>query len=359
MPDRGAFVIALEPAVVVQADPQTLYAAAVADRLAGRPASAVRKLEQVLAARPEDVDARLNLGLALLALDRAADAAAAFRGVIAGAPHYVDAHIGLARAGQRGGDLAAARLSVAEALRLAPRNPDALALADSLQVERRWRADATVSRSHLSAGLPDWTEMRLSASRPFVGSWIVGGAVEVTRRFEDTDTYIEVRADHAFRRGSAWLSVGGAPAADHRPEIAVAGGGRWVLAPGLAVTLDATAARYRSGSVTGIHPGLVTDLAAGRVQVSVRMINVSDETGEHRQGYTAQARWQATGRLALRAGFADAPESAEGVTVDVSSWSAGFDLTLSDRLVLRAGHVSEDRGAYDRKEVSAGLGWRF
>lgn len=354
-----AFVIVLDPAAIVQADPQALYASAVADRLAGRPAAAVPKLEQVLAARPEDVDARLNLGLALLALNRTEEAATAFRDVIARAPDYGDAHLGLARAEQRRGDLAAARRSAAEALRVAPRNPDALALADALRAQPLWRADLTASESRLSAGLPDWTEVRLSASRAVDAQWTAGGAVEVTRRFNDTDTYLEARADRAFTGGSAWFTVGGSPDADYRPELSVAGGGRWDVAPGLALTVDGSAARYRTGVVTGLHPGLAADLEEGRLQVSARWINVRDEAGEHRQGYAAVARWQATGRLALRAGVADAPESSEGVTVDVSSWSAGFDLDLSDRLMLRAGYLAEDRGAYDREELSAGLGWRF
>ncbi|RYG18913.1 MAG: tetratricopeptide repeat protein, partial [Caulobacteraceae bacterium] len=122
-------MIMLEVAALsVQADPQALYDAAVADRLGGRPAAAVPKLQQVLAARADDVDARLNLGLALLALNRTDEAAEAFRDVIAQAPDYTDAYIGLARVEQRRGNLATARLNVAAALRRAPGNPEALAL---------------------------------------------------------------------------------------------------------------------------------------------------------------------------------------------------------------------------------------
>lgn len=343
----------------VQADPQALYDSAVADRLAGRPAAAIPKLEAVLAARPDDVDARLNLGLALLALDRTDEAAGAFREVVSRAPGYTDAWIGLARVEQRRGDLAAARLKVAEALRHAPRNREALTLATALQAPAWWRADLTASRSRLSAGLPNWSEARLSLSRALDDRWSVSGAVEVTRRFDNADTYLEARADRSLDRGAAWISAGGSPDASYRPEIAIVGGGQQTVAPGLALTIEASAARYRSGVVTGLHPGLAADFADGRLQVSGRWINVRDETGARRQGYAVLTRWQATDRLALRGGVADAPESSEGITVDVSSWSAGFDLNLSDRLVLRAGYLAEDRGAYDREELSAGVGLRF
>ncbi|RYF88704.1 MAG: tetratricopeptide repeat protein, partial [Caulobacteraceae bacterium] len=132
-------MIMLEVAALsVQADRQALYDAAVADRLGGRPAAAVPKLQQVLAAQADDVDARLNLGLALLALDRMDEAAAAFRDVIAQAPGYTDAYLGLARVEQRRGNLAAARLHAAEALRRAPRNQEALALAIALQARPMW-----------------------------------------------------------------------------------------------------------------------------------------------------------------------------------------------------------------------------
>lgn len=346
-------------AYVAQADQQTLYDTAVADRLAGRPAAAVPKLRQVLASRPDDVDARLNLGLALLALHRIDEAADAFREVLVRAPDYTDAYIGLARAEQRRGNLAAARLNLAEALRRAPQNQDALALSIASRPGTTWRANLNALRSRLSAGLPDWTELRLSSSRALDDRWTTSGAVEVTRRFDNSDTYLEARADRVFDGGAAWVSAGGSPDADYRPEIAVAGGGRRDLIAGLALTIEGSAARYRSGVVTGLHPGLAADLADGRLQVSGRWINVRDETGKPRQGYSILARWQATDHLALRGGLADAPESSEGTTVDVSAWSAGFDLDLSERLVLRAGYLAEDREAYDREELSAGIGWRF
>ncbi|WP_167765335.1 MULTISPECIES: YaiO family outer membrane beta-barrel protein [unclassified Brevundimonas] len=352
-------MIVLEPAAVVQPDLQTLYASAVADRLAGRAAAAVPKLQHVLASRPDDVDARLNLGLALLAMGVSEDAGTAFKDVIARAPDYVDAHIGLARARRHQGDLEAARRSVDHALSLAPGHPDALALADALKAGPMWRIDLSAARSRLTGGLPDWTEARLSASRAIGASWTAGGGLEITRRFKDTDAYLEARADRRLTGGSAWVSIGGAPSADYRAEIAVAGGGRVTVASGLAVTLEASASRYGSGVVTGIHPGFAADLAGDRLQVWARWINVRDEAGEPRQGYSVQARWQATGRLALRTGLSDAPETSEGVTADVTSWSAGFDLSLSDRLMLRVGHLSEDRGAYARREMAVGLGWRF
>ena len=348
-----------EAAAVIQADAQTLYQAAVADRLAGRNEQAVVRLEQVLAARPDDVDARLNLGLALLALGRLDEAETAFRQVLARAPQYADAWAGLIRVQQRRGDLVAARRTADEALLAAPGDASLIALRADLQPRADWRVDVSLSQSRLSADLPDWTEIRVGASRNIGDGWRAGAAVEVTERFGEQDTYLEGRAERAFADGLAYVAVGGSPDADYRPELALMAGGERRLAGVVAGTVDASVASYPSGTVTGLHPGVRLDLAGGRLQLAARWINVWDETGEYRDGYATSVRWQATDRIALRAGYADAPESSEGVTVDVRAWNAGVDFALTDRVTLRGGYVSEDRGAYERDELSIGVGWRF
>ncbi|MEJ6789872.1 YaiO family outer membrane beta-barrel protein [Brevundimonas sp. BR2-1] len=348
-----------EPVPFVQVDPQGLYQSAVADRIEGRPAEAVPKLEQVLAVQPDHVDARLNLGLALLALGRLDEAEATLLGVTRQSPTYVDAWVGLARIGQRRGDLEAARRAADEAARLAPEDAEVRALRASLAPPPPWRVEITGARSRLSAGLPDWTEARLAVSRGLAEGWSAGAAVEVTERFNNTDVYLEARLDRTFDGGEFHVVLGGAPDADYRPEIALAAGGAVRLADGISATLDASVARYPTGTVTGLHPGVRVELPGDRVQLAARWINVRDENGAHRSGYTAQVRWQATDRIAFRGGYADAPESSDGATVDVKAWNVGAEVGLTERLVLRIGMLSEDRQVYDRDELSLGLGWRF
>lgn len=351
--------IALEAPAAVQADPQALYQAAVADRRAGRPAEAVGKLEIVLAARPDDVDARLNLGLALLALGRLDEAEAAFIAVIARTPDYAAAHAGLARIAQRRGDLATARRESAEASRLAPADTEVAALASSLVEGPRWRLDVAASRSELSGGLKDWSEARIAVSRAVGDRWNGALAVEATERFDNRNTYIEARLDRRLDSGGVYIALGGAPDADYRPELMLGLGGQMRLTDRVSATLDASAARYPTGTVTAIQPGLIGEIIPDRLQVAARWIAVRDETGDFRHGYSVQSRWQAAERLGLRLGYADAPESSEGFTVDVSAWNVGADIGLTDRLTLRLGAVSEDRGAYDRQEATVGLGLRF
>lgn len=346
------------PPAIVQTDPQALYEAAVADRRAGRHQQALERLESVLAAQPDHVDARLNLGLAQLALNRLSEAETSFRAVLARAPDYAEAHAGLARVAQRRNDPDAARLEAAEAIRLAPNDPEIRALWNATRPQPQWRFDVDVTRSRLSDGLPDWTEARLAASRSLGDGWSTGLAAEWTERFGDSDLYLEGRAERGWNGRSLYVAVGGAPDADYRPELAVSFGGRLAIAQRLTLGVDGAVARYGVGTVVGLHP-VAAFRVTDQLELTGRWINVRDENGELRSGYAVSGYWQAADRLGVRLGYADAPESSEGVTVDVRTWSLGADIGLTDRVALRFSGLSEDRGAYQREALSVGLGWRF
>ncbi|HZV83377.1 MAG TPA: YaiO family outer membrane beta-barrel protein, partial [Brevundimonas sp.] len=171
--------------------------------------------------------------------------------------------------------------------------------------------------------------------------------------------YTEARLNRRLPDGSAYVALGGAVNANYRPEVAVRAGAVFTLAGGLTATLDASAARYGSGSVVSLQPGLAASLFADRLNLSARWINVRDETRRHRQGYALGGSYQVTDRLRVRAGFADAPESSEGVTVDVRARTVGLDIGVTHRATVRVTATSEDRGSYEREEVAVGLGWRF
>ncbi|HEV7228311.1 YaiO family outer membrane beta-barrel protein [Brevundimonas sp.] len=352
-------MIAQDVPAEVRQDPTALYEAAVADRRAGRPARAAEALRAVLRARPDDVDARLQLGLALLDLGRLDEAEAELLRVVEQSPDYVDAHVALARTARRRGDDEAAAARAAEAARLAPDRADVRALLDTTSGPPRWRIDADVSRSRLGGGLSDWTEARISATRAVTDRWTVGGALERTERFDRADLYLEAQASRRLGGGEAWIALGGTPDADHRPELALRAGGAWRLAPAISVTVDGSVARFAAGEVTALQPGLAVDLFDGRVALAARWINVWDESGEREDGYAVSARWALTDRFRLRVDHADAPETSEGLVVDVSSLAVGGEWDLTERVSLRLGVLEEDRGAYDRRAVTVGLGWRF
>lgn len=101
------------PASTEQPAAPTVTAEAIAARRSGDATTAARLLGGWLASRPDDVDARLHYGYALLDLGRLQEAEHAFAAVLQRSPAYADARIGLARTAQRQGDLPRARQALA------------------------------------------------------------------------------------------------------------------------------------------------------------------------------------------------------------------------------------------------------
>ncbi|HUR58022.1 MAG TPA: tetratricopeptide repeat protein, partial [Opitutaceae bacterium] len=86
----------------------------------GKPAEAVAAFEAALAVKPDFVDAHNNLGNALLALGRPADALVHFRAILALKPNHAPAHNNLGVALRRMGEVEPALPSIRRALELKP-----------------------------------------------------------------------------------------------------------------------------------------------------------------------------------------------------------------------------------------------
>ncbi len=348
---------------------QTLYDRGVAARLGGEPERAVDLLARAAAAEPANADVRLQLGLALLAAERLDEAEAALRETLRLAPAYEDARIALARVARRRGDLAAAR---AELERVNPANGEAAALrAELAQGDARgprlpspWQLDLDGSYSALSSGAPDWREASVQLRRQASESTAIAVRVEHSRRFGLDDTYGEARVDHRLAGGgNFYLSIGATPNADFRP--------RWQAGAGIAarvrggpsatlLTLDARQARYRSGDIQTVSPGVEQYFGGGRFWATGRLINIFDEAGRHRLGWLGRGDFQIRPDLRFYAGLADAPDTSEGVVVDTFSLFGGLSWDVSRQTTLRLSAAREDReSGPDRVQLSTGVGLRF
>jgi YaiO family outer membrane protein len=342
------------------------YEQGVAARHAGDTARAVAILRQVVAAEPENADAHLQLGLALLAAGKLDDAEAAFRRTLAIAPSYEDARIGLARIAQRRGDRAAALQALEP---VSPTNADAAGLRTQLAAgtatEYRWQLNVDGSYSALEGNAQaDWKEGTAQLRYQATEDTALAGTVEVSRRFGATDVYGELRIDHRISDGATfYLSAGGTPNADFRPEWQIGAGGSARLRAGTnptSLTLDARQARYRSGDIQTVVPGVEQYLAGGRAWVTARWINIFDETGAHRSGWLARGDVLAGDRLRLFAGLSDAPDVSEGVVIDTFSLFGGISYDLDERSTLRISLAHEDRAqGSDRLQLGLGIGRRF
>lgn len=346
---------------VEQASPDAAYAQGLALRRAGRNAEAAAVFGEVVRVRPDDLDARLNLGLSLMALGRLDDAQRELQVVVDRAPDYPDAQIALARIAQRRGDRVEAerRLALAEAAR--PGDGEITAVRTQLAVppDPRGRIDLVVAESDLNGGLSPWREATLGLGRPLDDRTTVSATAEWTERFGQSDLYLEAGVGRRWDWGAVSVSLGGTPDADYRPELALRAGLERPIGAGWAVTLDGSLARYSIGTVSSVQPGLQWSDGSGRLLLGGRWIGTRDETGDRQSGYALRGTLLVHPRLTVRAGFADAPETDQGITFAVVSRSLGLEFAVTSTLTLRVNTLGEDRGGFDRREIGLGLGWRY
>ena len=345
-----------------QAPSSSTYDRGVEARLAGQFDAAERLLAQAVASAPNNADAQLQLGLVYLAQQRLDDAEARFERVLALAPDYADARIGLARVAERRGRrdqalqwLGSIPASNAEAAELRAR-------LGSTPRDHATRIDVDLGASAVE-NQPDWREASLQISHRLTDSSNLSARIEASRRFGTGDVFGELRLDHRIDPGlSFWLSAGATPNADFRPRWQVAGGLAARVRGGpqaTVLTVDAIQARYRSGDIQTLTPGVEQYFAGGRVWATLRWVNIFGEDGDHESGWLARGDFRPNDHLRLFAGATDAPDVSEGVVTETFGLFGGMVADLSDRMQLRFSMSHEDRSTGDRLSGSIGLGWRF
>ena len=331
-------------------------------RISGEPARAVALLEPLVAADASNSDAQVQLGLARLALGQLDAAEAAFKAALAIAPDYSDAQIGLARIAQRRGDRTAA-LRALDGLEADNREATELRrqLADS-KSEPRWQIDMDAAYSWLDGPQPDWREFAIQFRRSGTVT-TVGGRVEYAKRFGRDDIYGEAQIDYRLSDAArVYATLGGTPDADFRPEWQLGLGGSMRINGGpnaTVLTLDGRQSRFNVGDVQSLTPG-IEQYFGGSLWLTGRWINLFDERGTHRSGFLVRGDIQASEALRLFAGYSDAPDTDEGVVVDVQSLFGGLSLDLGRRHLLRLAVAHDDRAAgADRTQLTVGFGLRF
>lgn len=316
---------------------------------------------------PEDVDTRLRLGLALAAADRRDEAEAELRQVLAQAPNYWDAHVGLARIAYWRGDLVEAERRLAPALAAQPAVAEAALLRDQIATARAaqvspWRIDLVASYSDLTRGLDPWREISIGLARPLSDprSYLAGTA-HAADRFGRMDVYLEgLYGRSVGSEGEAYVAVGGTPDADFRPKVQLRAG---FAAPlnrnGLSAGVDMAWAEYTAEETTALRATLRQRLFGDRVGVAGSLINVWTGDGRSLTGYAVNGDVALSPLVRLSLGFSDAPESSEGRAVTVRAVSAGLRYQLPRGRAVGLVYVREDRGTYDRNELALSTTLRF
>jgi YaiO family outer membrane protein len=328
-------------------DVSQLYEEGVKARLAGHPEAAIPIFAQALAIEPDNADLLLQQGLAMSATGRDDVAMRLFKQVLQIAPAYTDASEALAR--------------------IQARQARAVDAAAGVVPEgRRFRLDVGAGHSDLSGGRPSWNEGTFRLAYRLSPSTAISGGVDVSRRFNDTDTYGELRVDQRVSdRLDGHLYAGGAPAAHFLPRAALGVGGQYRLnaVGGASSTYGALSlryARYVSGDVWSAQAGIVQYLNGDRLWLTATSINTLDETKRYLGGYLLRVDWQVQPRLRLLAGYANAPESSDGRTVRTRSVFGGavYDFTAAFGINLTVAREKRQE-LYDRNSIAAGLTYRF
>ncbi|QYU66720.1 YaiO family outer membrane beta-barrel protein [Leptolyngbya sp. 15MV] len=308
------------------------YSEAVAARLAGDPARAEALLAPWVESHPGDVDARLQLAYARLALDKLDEAEADFRRVLAAAPDYADARSGL--------DLVAARRGERSGQR------------GFLFVE--------AGLSDVSGAAAEWREIALGALVPLDRRVMLDVRGAHYRRFGLTDMELEAGATvHAAP--DLWLRLGGSatPGADFRP--------RWGLRAGLdrripdgtgatVVGIDVHHRAFPAQDVTSIEPHVTRYFGDGGFSMTVRGSGLFAEGGGFEPGVLVRADLAPRDRTRFFLGGAVGADTELGVVTTTRSLFAGGELPLGARLSLTLGAAREWRGdGIDRSEGRVGL----
>ncbi len=323
-------------------------------------------LEACLRDRPNDADALVQLGFARLAQSDWDGAESAFSNALQLAPDYEDASLGLARIAYFRGnyDSALERLAA-----LDPTRADVAELTAAVERARAaanarsqypWRVDIAYSQSSLTGGLPDWSLISVALGRQVSDRSTLTALVSSAERFELRDTLAQVRLDHRLDTGLlTHIAIGGAPDAIFSPEIRLLAGVEGELTAQTRASLGVSLARYASGNVATFTPALNHSVADGAVRLGARAILLRDESGAFRSGWSVGADWDAADRVGLFVTYTDAPETSEGVTLDVRAAAAGVAYQINDRTRLSLSGVHEMRSAYDRTGLSLSLSRRF
>lgn len=354
--------LAIEKAAITSQPGLSPYLVAVAARQKGDPARAVALLAPWLMQRPDDVDSRLQYGLALLDLGHLKKAEIEFRLVLQQTPAYDDARIALARIAQRTGNRAQARAALAP---VPLTNPEGASLHRELAEPDplRWGLATDASWTHLSRGQPDWREVDTQLSFMPKASVTLVGRAEASRRFNLNDTYAEGQL--VYRLLPSWTAyalAGGTPHAHYRPRWQIGTGGAFRIGSAqdaTVLTLDLRLSDYRSGRITTFNPGVEQFWSHGRNSLSGHLITIVEQ-GRARFGVLTRLDVRATARLKLFAGASHAPDVSEGTVLQTASVFGGGELSVGSFANLRLS-VSKTavRAGSDRTQLSLGFGTKF
>nr|WP_246352358.1 YaiO family outer membrane beta-barrel protein [Sphingomonas xinjiangensis] len=339
--------------------------------------AAILRLQRLQADYPRDAEVLRVLGSSYAYARRFEEAIATLRQAQALAPEDLDIRAALARAYAWSGNKAAAEAELTAVEARDPANADAAAIRVQLATPSDVvatgapnvaygrpgiYANQAVARVSLDRGAHStWWNTTVGAFGTVLPGTTVSAEVEREDRSGTVDTRLTARADQRFTASlRGYLGLAATPHADFRERWSVRGGLEFDLLGPLTLLMDARHADYGDVQVTAIDPGFRFASRGLRSSATLQMINLWDEQGNHRSGWSGRIDTEAGDGLRFFFGGATYPETEAGITRQVRSAFLGTAVPLSERLSLRATGEYERRvDTYTRKSLSLGLQLRL
>ena len=308
----------------------TAYERAVTARHSGQPVAAAQLFEEWLTAHPDDTDALVQYGYALLAIGRIDEAEQAFDRVLTLAPEYADANQGLERIAKR-------RASAIETRKA------------FIQIEG--------ALSKLEPGQNDWREFGIAASVPLNARTTIDARGTWYERFETRDTEFGVLASHRAD-DAVWLRLGGSftPSAAFRLEHGLTAGIDFRIAKHTVSSFDTAYQQFPLQTVWSFRPGVTQYFGGGRYALAVHARAVAADGADILVGGSLRGDYFADSHSRIFAGFATGPETDLGEVRDTTSLYGGGEFPVTDAISLSGSIAQEWRAVgSDRTEGRVGL----
>ncbi len=262
-----------------------------------------------------------------------------FNNIIANHPNYDDARTGLER--------------TQAAREAAKRNRG-----------HQWRVDGNVGISSFSNGQQDWNDQSLRVEY-IPGKIAVSGKVVRYERFGLND--IQLTAGVRSNNDSNWdWEIGGGftPSADFRPDVSALGriGHKFKLQGG--TTLHGSVGYQiddydSTGSISTLTPQIMAYLENGAV-LTGRLIHSMKDGQSDQTGFLTSASIPIVDRLSAQIGYANAPETVNGIVIDTESVFGGLTYQLTDTTDIHATYARDDReNTYIRDGFNVGLTQKY
>lgn len=194
---------------------------------------------------------------------------------------------------------------------------------------------------------------------------VIHGRIERYDQFTNIDTAYELGADHVFAPWmNGYIHATVSPEADFRPDLRISTGGEIRLdrnpqGPAWWLALALREDYYTNTAAFSANPALRFEPREGWA-VTARLITVSPRGEKTLYGQEARCDGTVRDGFRFRLGYADAPETESGVTVNTKTIYGGIAADFTPAHTLNLNVARDDReNSYVRQVYSVGFSYRF